>query len=60
MHLQPDKIWIPSLVTYQMVIHHFNNFFYSREEKCVGKLRGHGKRKDGKSKEDKLKKKLFN
>lgn len=54
MHLQPDKFWIPSLVTSQMVIHRFIHFLYGREEKCVGKVRGHGKRKDGKIKEDKI------
>lgn len=32
MHLQPGKIWIPSLVTYQMVIHHFIHVLYSKEK----------------------------
>lgn len=49
-HLQPDRLCIPSLVTYQMMIHHFIQTFYGREKNVWGKLRGHGKRKDRKIK----------
>lgn len=31
-YLQPDRIWIPNLVTYQMMTHHFIQTFYGREK----------------------------
>lgn len=31
-YLQPDRIWIPNLVTYQMMIYQFIQTFYGREK----------------------------
>lgn len=49
-YLQPDRIWIPNLVTYQMMTHHFIQTFYGREKHVWGKPRWCGKRKDRKIK----------